>query len=111
MEETVARVLADTGLDPRYLELEITESSVMECVPESLDGKGTARAWAAKRAGGAPIAVVSGADANALRAVARPLPHYGSQSFLVFDGSRASERGVWPATMEDVQRRLLALNP
>lgn len=37
IEKSVARVLAETGLDPRYLELEITESSVMECVPESLE--------------------------------------------------------------------------
>jgi hypothetical protein len=74
-------------------------------VPESLDGKGTARAWAAKRGGGAPIAVVSAADANALRAVARPLPHYGSQSFLVFDGSRATERGVWPAEEQSLRVR------
>jgi len=25
------------------------------------------------------------------------LPHYGRQSYLVFDGARAVERGVWPA--------------
>jgi diguanylate cyclase (GGDEF)-like protein len=37
VEKTVARVLAETGLDSRYLELEITESSVMECTPESID--------------------------------------------------------------------------
>jgi len=36
IEKTVARVLAETGLDPRCLELEITESSMMECVPESI---------------------------------------------------------------------------
>ena len=26
-----------------------------------------------------------------------PLPHYGAQSWLVFDGRRALDRGVWPA--------------
>jgi len=36
VEQSVARVLAETGLDPRCLELEITESSVMESAPESL---------------------------------------------------------------------------
>ena len=40
---------------------------------------------------------LSAPDAAALRAVARPLPHYGSQSWLVFDGPRASARGVWEA--------------
>jgi len=37
IEQTVARVLAETGLDPRFLELEITESSIMECAPESIE--------------------------------------------------------------------------
>lgn len=37
IENTVARVLAESGLEPHYLELEITESSVMECAPESLE--------------------------------------------------------------------------
>jgi aminopeptidase N len=74
-------------------------------VPASIDGKGTARAWATKRDNGAPIAAVSGGDGNALRAVARPLPHYGGQSFIVFDGSNATERGVWPAEETSLQVR------
>jgi hypothetical protein len=44
------------------------------------------------------VAVISVRDAEALRALARPLPHYGAQSFLAFQGARAIERGVWPAT-------------
>ncbi|MBK7674598.1 MAG: hypothetical protein IPJ27_07405 [Candidatus Accumulibacter sp.] len=42
------------------------------------------------------LAVISANDAEALRALLRPLPHYGSQSWLVFDGGRAIERGIWP---------------
>ncbi len=35
--DTVAKVLADTGMDPRYLELEITESAVMQQVEASIE--------------------------------------------------------------------------
>ncbi len=63
--------------------------------PASLDGKGTARAWAARRPDGAPLVVVAGNDAATLRAAARPLPHYGRQSWVAFDGARAIERGLW----------------
>ena len=44
-----------------------------------------------------PVAVVSVRDAAALLALQRPLPHYGAQSFLVFEGAHAVTRGVWPA--------------
>jgi hypothetical protein len=65
--------------------------------PASLAGKGTAQVWTAVRPGAAPLTVVSARDAQALAALARPLPHYGRQSFVVFEGSRMVERGAWPA--------------
>ena len=43
------------------------------------------------------LAVVSARDAEALRSLQRPLPHYGAQSWLVFEDGRALERGTWPA--------------
>ena len=43
------------------------------------------------------MAVISVADEKALAALMRPLPHYGQQSYVVFDGERAIGRGVWPA--------------
>jgi aminopeptidase N len=64
-------------------------------VPPTL-AAGTTRAWAARRPHGPPLAVVMADGADGLRAVARPLPHYGSQSFVVFDGARAVSRGLWP---------------
>ena len=76
----VAALLAKLGLDGP---------------PVSLDTKGTARAWAARRPDGAPLVVVAGADAAALKAAAGPLPHYGRQSFVVLDGARAIDRGLW----------------
>jgi hypothetical protein len=60
--------------------------------------EGSARAWAARSLDGNPYAVVQADDAEALRQIAGPLPHYGSQSFIVFRGRRAVERGVWPLT-------------
>ncbi|GAB3546754.1 hypothetical protein GCM10027343_25060 [Noviherbaspirillum agri] len=77
----VDAALAAAGLPPR---------------PPKLD-RGSAQVWTVQRNDGTPVAVVSARDAGALRALLRPLPHYGSQSWLVFDGSRALERGVWPA--------------
>ncbi len=65
--------------------------------PARLAGRGTAQIWTLPRFAG-PLAVISVRDAEALRALARPLPHYGAQSFLAFEGARAIERGVWPAT-------------
>lgn len=77
----VDAALAAAGLPPR---------------PSHLTG-GSAQVWTIAQDDGPPVAVVSARDAGALRALLRPLPHYGAQSWLVFDGSRALERGVWPA--------------
>lgn len=65
--------------------------------PASLAGRGTAQVWTVERAAGPPLAVISVQDAEALLALQRPLPHYGGQSWLVFDGSRAIDKGIWPA--------------
>jgi aminopeptidase N len=78
----VDAVLARRGLPPR---------------PANLSGRGSAQVWTIRREAGAPVAVVSANDADALQKLLRPLPHYGAQSWLVFDGSRALERGVWAA--------------
>jgi aminopeptidase N len=59
-------------------------------------GRGSARVWAGRDAGGRPYAVVAARDASSLKALERALPHYGRQSWLVFDGGRAAEKGVWP---------------
>ena len=64
---------------------------------EAMPPGGDVRVWTARPAGGPPLAVVAARDAAALHAVARPLPHYGSQSWLVFDGGRVLARGVWEA--------------
>jgi len=65
--------------------------------PSSLAGKGTSQVWTVARDKAEPLAIASAKDAATLEALARPLPHYGSFSYLIFDGPRAIERGVWPA--------------
>ncbi|NMG74981.1 M1 family metallopeptidase [Aromatoleum diolicum] len=65
--------------------------------PERLAGRGSAQVWTVPVPAGAPVAVVSARDAESLRALLRPLPHYGAQSWLVFEDARLVERGVWPA--------------
>ncbi len=63
--------------------------------PANLTDRGTAQVWTVQDR--PPVAVVAARDAASLRALARPLPHYGAQSYLVFDGAKAIERGVWPS--------------
>lgn len=78
----VERLLTRLGLPP---------------LPDSLAGRGTARVWTARTPQGRPLLAVTADDAAALQALLRPLPHYGRQSWLVFEGARAVDRGVWPA--------------
>ena len=66
---------------------------------------GTGRAWAVRRDGG-PLVVVAGDDAVDLAALAGPLPHYGGESFVVFDGRHATDRGQWPPTASPLLYRL-----
>jgi aminopeptidase N len=65
--------------------------------PERVGTRGTAQVWTAYRENGKALAVVSAENTDALRALLKPLPHYGRQSYLIFDGARAVERGIWPA--------------
>ena len=65
--------------------------------PDVLAGKGSAVVWTDTIRQGKTLAVVSARDADALTALLRPLPHYGRQSYLVFDGPKMIESGVWPS--------------
>ena len=78
----------------------------LDVMPESLAGRGTARVWTSRGTGGAPRLVVAADDAEALEALLRPLPHYRGKSYLVFEGRRAVETGVWPPEDSPLSRRL-----
>lgn len=66
--------------------------------PTGLGTRGSAQVWTLNRPGAAAVAVVSGKDVDSLLALLRPLPHYGAQSWLVFEGGRVLERGIWRAS-------------
>lgn len=70
--------------------------------PDSVDNKGSAQAWTFSRADGSTLALVSARDAASLEALIRPLPHYGRQSFVIFDGRKMIEQGTWPNQVQTV---------
>ncbi|MFN0299601.1 MAG: M1 family metallopeptidase [Burkholderiales bacterium] len=65
--------------------------------PSEMPDSGSARVWASRGERGVPIVVITARDAEALATLARPLPHYGRQSWLVVDGQKVTHRGVSPA--------------
>jgi hypothetical protein len=91
LESEVNRYLARHGLPPRPAELAATS------------GRATAWVWTATRTAGEPVTVVSARDAAALAALGRPLPHYGRQSWLVFEGGSATARGTWPSRPQGIR--------
>lgn len=70
--------------------------------PPQLAAQHDARVWTARNGDGRPYAVIAVRDGEALRALQRPLPHYGRQSWLLFDAARVVDKGVWPALPERV---------
>jgi hypothetical protein len=82
----IDQVLASAGLPAR---------------PASLTGKGSAQVWTVP---GKPfrLAIISGQDAAALNALQRGLPHYGGQSWLIFEQGRAVGKGIWPAGIPEI---------
>jgi hypothetical protein len=83
LHEAVDQTLAALRLPPR---------------PSALAGSGTTQVWTIDdRTAPHRIAVVSARNAESLSAIMRPLPHYGAQSYLTFEGAKMLTRGVWPA--------------
>ncbi|HSJ81829.1 MAG TPA: M1 family peptidase, partial [Thiobacillus sp.] len=79
--------------------------------PARLAGQGSAQVWAARDQDGRPYAVVSVRDVSALRALERGLPHYGNQSWLIFESARVQEKGIWPARAERLAVTLRPAQP
>jgi aminopeptidase N len=88
LNKEVDDALASAGLPPR---------------PASVGNSGTTQVWTVDtRESGQRLAVISARDAASLIAIARPLPHYGAQSYLTFEGSKLLTRGVWPVDVPAV---------
>jgi hypothetical protein len=64
--------------------------------------KGSARAWTARAASGKTYAFVTADNPEALAALQRAMPHYGRQSWLVFQDGRVVEQGAWPVTPQSL---------
>jgi hypothetical protein len=80
--------------------------------PPGAPSGGSAVAWVvAERPKGGPLMVVVARDAEALAALLRPLPHYGRESWLVFDGARMVQRGRWPVSDSPLRRSLESPKP
>jgi hypothetical protein len=71
--------------------------------PVIMRSNGTAHAWTVRRKDGVTFAFVSAKDTASLEALVRPLPHYGRQSYIVFEGAKAIARGTWPARAQVVK--------
>ena len=61
----------------------------------------TAQVWTLRQ-DGVTFVVVSAKDKFSLQSLMRPLPHYGRQSYVVFDGVKVIKRGTWPAHVQGV---------
>jgi aminopeptidase N len=80
-------------------------------VPDELpDIKYGAAAWTARLANNTPVLVISAESVVQLQALLRPLPHYGGQSYVLFDSGRAQSRGLWPLSRGALYRDLTTAN-
>ncbi len=70
--------------------------------PTEIGHKGTAQAWILAHSDGSSLAIVSAQDVASLEALVRPLPHYGRQSYIAFDGQQAIEKGIWPMQVQKI---------
>lgn len=70
--------------------------------PDRVANKGSAQAWTYSGPNGSTLAIVSARDAASLETLIRPLPHYGRQSFVIFNGRKMIEQGTWPNQVQTV---------
>lgn len=65
-----------------------------------------ATVWTARRSNRKAVMVVAVENLDELKALLRPLPHYGGQSYVLFSAGRALQRGIWPVQRGSLYRSL-----
>ncbi len=85
---------------------ELLARSGLSNTPSVVANKGSARVWVRERPSGGLLMVISADNGPALQALLRPLPHYGRQGYMAFDGRRAIIKGEWSPSDHALQRRL-----
>ncbi|RVU38898.1 M1 family peptidase [Hwanghaeella grinnelliae] len=79
------------------------ESDIPEPVSES-----AAAAWTFRSPEGHPVLLIRAIDTAGIERMMRPLPHYGSRSYVTFEDGRATDKGVWKTTDSPLSRDLSA---
>jgi hypothetical protein len=82
---------------------EVLNRAGLPSPPDQLAARGTARVWMAHYRGDIPLLVVEGNYINALRQTTAAIRHYGANSYLVFDGRKVIDRGVWLPTPRSLE--------
>jgi len=101
VEESSAPLLV-VGLSDDVLAL---RAAVLAGPAQDLTDEGTARAWVEAGPDGMPWMFVSANDPGTLQQILRPLPHYKSRSFVVFEGRKAIRKGLWPLEDSPLSRK------
>ena len=65
--------------------------------------KGTAQAWTARAPSGKTFAFVMADSPDLLGTLQRSMPHYGRQSWLLFQEGRVIGQGAWPVPAQSLQ--------
>lgn len=99
LPDTAAMVVGSTSQVGDYLRRQFPEAE-----PEQPDvsGKGDVSVWTVRGSRG-PLLCIAAPDAASLGSVARSLPHYGKQSWLVFNHGRPVGRGIWPSVPQTLK--------
>ena len=74
--------------------------------PKVLEQQGTAKVWTRRRPDGGAAMIVAARDAESLAVLLRPLPHYRRYGYVVFEGAKAVDKGVWPPEASPLVKEL-----